>query len=336
MKTKKKKKDKTNPPINFKARIEQLGAEFIGKESLRPKNALNIMTGIMPLDLILTSDIGIRSGCIEIYGPEGVGKTSLVLSLVRSCKMASIPSMFLDAEFALTDELCEIFGVVPNEDFLLKQPDDAEDALDSAELFLRSSPKSVVIIDSIAMLLAQSEWEEKIGTKSYNPVSLMLSKFAKKAPKLCKNNDSIVIYLNQIRDNLSGYGSPIRVPGPRAIKFCTKIRVEMKRIAQLKESGDEGEVVGHKVEFKTIKNKFARPYQKAQSNLIYGKGFHQGYDLYELTQALSLTDLISVNGSWYTFFNDQKFQGQAKAAEYIINNPEVQKHITDKIIEVLK
>jgi recombination protein RecA len=321
----KKSNKKSKAPINLKAQIEKLGAEFLSREQLKHKDGLHLMTGIMPLDLILTSDIGLHSGCIEIYGPEGVGKTSLVLSLIRSCKEAGIPSMFLDAEFALTDELCEIFDIVPNEDFLLKQPDDAEDALNSAELFLRCSPKSVVVIDSIAMLLAQSEWEEKVETKSFNPVTLMLSKFAKKAPKLCKKNDSLVIYLNQIRDNLSGYGSPIRVPGPRAIKFNTKIRVEMKRVGQLKESGENGEIVGHKVEFKTHKNKFARPYQKAQSSLIYGKGFHQGYDLCELTQALGLTNLISINGSWFTFFNDQRVQGQAKAAEYIIKNPDIRK-----------
>lgn len=315
--------------------MQKVGAQLTDKDELRAKDGFRLFTGILPLDLMLTPDGGLRSGCIEIYGPEGVGKTSLVLSIVRSCKRSGHLALFEDVEFALTDELCRIFNVKPGEDFLLKQPDNAEDALNNAEVFLRTATKSVVIIDSIAMLLSQGEWSEKVEDKSFNPTSLMLSKFAKKAPKLCRDRDNVVIYLNQVRDNLSKYGPAEKVPGPRAIKFNTSWRVGMRRIGLVRESGEDGEVVGQQVEFKTVKNKYDRPFQTGVSTLIYGKGFHQGYDLCDLSKALGLKSLVERNGAWFTLLGEHKIQGQAKTADYIVENTEVEKRIRDGILEFL-
>lgn len=317
----------------FEKQMEELGTHLVGKDDVKArKGGLQVSTGILPLDLILTSESGFRHGCVEIYGAEGIGKSSLAMAMIVSeIRKGGSKPMLLDVEHAVNDSLCDIFRIVPGEDFFLAQPDNAESALNSAELFIRTCQKSVLIIDSIAMLLAGSEWEEKIETKSYNPVSLMLSKFAKKAPKLCKQSDSLVVYLNQIRDNLSGFGSPIRVPGPRAIKFNSSWRIEMSRGDALKQGEDQ---IGHKVKFKTIKNRHARPYQKATSNLIYGVGFHQGYDLIELVQNFGLSDLISRKKSWITFFDGEVVQGIPKAAEYIVDNPKVQKHIRAKVLEM--
>lgn len=341
-KTKKKRKKKTTGTETVDAssfiekQFEELGTHLVSRDAVRAKEgAFNVRTGILPLDLILTPEAGFRNGCVEIYGPEGIGKSSLAMAMISSAarvKDASKP-MLIDVEHAVNDSLCDIFGIVPREDFFLAQPDNAEAALNTAELFLRSCPRALLIIDSIAMLMASSEWEEKAEDKSYAPVSIMLTKFAKKAPKLCKASDSLVVYLNQIRANLSGYGSPTRIPGPAAIKFNVSWRIEMKKgeKSALKQGEDQ---IGHKVTFRTIKNRFARPYQKATSNLIYGAGFHQGYDLIELAQAFGRKDLIARKGAWVTFYDDHTEQGLQKAADYIVDNPEVREHLEKEILEM--
>lgn len=328
--------------LDLRARIEKAGSILIKKEDLVKEDRFRMLTGILPLDLILTPGIGFTSGCVEIYGPEGVGKTSVVLSIIRSAKRAGKVALLQDVEYGITDELCRIFDIEPNVDFLLAHPDNAEAALNSVELFLRNNKQCVAIIDSIANLLSQGELEEKVEDKSFNPVTLMLSKLAKKAPMLCQKNGNLLVYVNQVRDNMnSGYGPKTRVPGPRAVKFLSAWRVEMFRAGLLKEGGkneegEDGEVIGQKVGFKTIKNRTTRPFQQATSNLIFGKGFHQGYDLIELAAAFGMKDLVERNGAWFNFYNGEKMQGINKAANYVVETPEVETHMRERIVEVCR
>lgn len=348
MKSKKDKKSESkktsleNSVLDLRARIEKAGSMLIKKEDMVKHDRFRMLTGILPLDLILTPDIGFTSGCAEIYGPEGVGKTSLVLSLIRSAKQQGRVALLQDVEYGITDELCQIFGVEPNVDFLLAQPDNAEAALNGVELFLRNNRNAVAIIDSIANLLSQGEMDETVQTKSFNPVTLMLSKLAKKAPKICRDNDNLLIYVNQVRDNMnSGHGPKTRVPGPRAVKFLSAWRIEMFRVGLLKEGGkseegEDGEVIGQKVGFKTIKNRTTRPFQQAMSNLIYGKGFHQGYDLIELAAAFGMKDLVERSSAWYNFYNGEKIQGINKAANYVLENADVETHLREKLVEICR
>jgi len=328
--------------LDLRARIEKAGSILVKKDDLVRPDRFRLLTGILPLDLILTPEIGFTSGCVEIYGPEGVGKTSVVLSIIRSAKQAGKVALLQDVEYGITNELCNIFGLEPNVDFLLAQPDNAEAALNSVELFLRNNRQCVVIIDSIANLLSQGEMEEKVEDKSFNPVTLMLSKLAKKVPKICRDNDNLLVYVNQVRDNMnSGYGPKTRVPGPRAVKFLSAWRVEMFRAGLLKEGGkseegEEGEVIGQKVGFKTIKNRTTRPFQQATSNLIFGKGFHQGFDLIELAAAFGMKDLVERSGAWFKLFNGENIQGINKTANYIVEHPEVEAHLREKIVEVCR
>ena len=322
-------------PVDIRSQIEKLGALFIGEDGLSKAGGINVMTGVLPLDMILGPGFGFRAGCVEVYGPEGVGKTSLVLSTIKWCKENGHLAMLMDVEQAMTDPLCEVFGLVPNKDFMLAQPDSAEAALNGAELFLRNSQRSVLIIDSIANLLSRGEHDEKVEEKSFNPVTLMLSKFSKRIPLTCRKNDNLLIYLNQVRDSMEKYGPSIRVPGPRAIKFNTCIRIEMRRESLIKEAGDDGEVIGQRVEFKTVKNRYARPHQKAHSHLIYGRGFHQGYDLCELVSAFGIKGVVDRNKSWFTFADGTKVNGQQAAADRIADDPELLKSIRAKILEVV-
>lgn len=317
----------------LRSRIAALHGQLLKPAGL--ESNIKLHTGVLPLDLILTPSVGLRGGaCMEVYGPEGVGKTSLILALIKSAGKAGMTPFLVDAEFSVNPEQCEIFDIEPDKDFLMIQPDSAEEALNTAEMMLKTQPKSLIIIDSIAVLLSTGEWEEKVEDKSYNPVSLMMSKFAKKAPQLCRKNDSIVVYVNQVRANLDKYGGSFRVPGVSTIKFSVAWRLEMFATGKITQgSKEEGEVIGQKVRFKTIKNKFGRPFQTAQSNLIFGQGFHQGYDLCDLTKAFGLKHLIEHNASWITFFDGHKVQGQSKAADYIVNNPEVKERIEKEIVE---
>lgn len=311
--------------------VAKLHGELLDFKGLNSQ--VRVRTGVLPLDLILTPDVGLRGGgVIELFGKEGVGKSSLILSLIREAKAIGMMPFLADVEHAVNESQCEIFGIEPNKDFLMIQPDDAEQALDTAAMILTTQPKTLVIIDSIAALVAGSEYSESVGTKNFHPTSQMLTKFAKMAPKLCRRNDSLVVYVNQLRANTSGYGPAWKPAGPAAVRYLTSWRVEMSPGDKLKQGGEDGEIVGHKVKFKCIKNKFGRPFQTAQSNLIYGQGFHQGYDLCDLVKAFGLKNLIQFNGSWFEFYNGEKLQGQANAANYIIENPKVEKKITDYII----
>lgn len=316
----------------IRSRIAKLHGELLNPEGLKSK--VRLLTGVLPLDLILTPAVGLRGGgVIEVFGKEGVGKSSLILAIIKSAKAAGIMPFLADAEHAVNESQCEIFDIEPNKDFLMIQPDDAEQALDTAAMVLTTQPRSVVIIDSIAALMAGSEYQESVGTKNFHPTSQMLTKFAKMAPKLCRRNDSLVVYVNQLRANTTGYGPDWKPAGPAAVRYLTTWRVEMSPGDKLKQ-GDE--IIGHKVKFKCIKNKFGRPFQTAQSNLIYGQGFHQGYDLCDLAKAFGLKKLIQFNGSWFEFYNGEKMQGQANAADYIIENPKVEQRIRDRIIEVIR
>ncbi len=312
----------------MRARIAKLHGELLNPEGLKSK--VRLQTGVLPLDLILTPAVGLRGGgVIEVFGKEGVGKSSLILAMIKSAKAANIMPFLVDAEHAVNESQCEIFDIEPDKDFLMIQPDDAEQALDTAAMILTTQPKTLVIVDSIAALMAGSEYNESVGTKNFHPTSQMLTKFAKMAPKLCRRNDSLVVYVNQLRANTSGYGPDWKPAGPAAVRYLTTWRVEMSPGDKLKQ-GEE--IVGHKVKFKCIKNKFGRPFQTAQSNLIYGQGFHQGYDLCDLVKAFGLKKLIQFNGSWFEFFDGEKVQGQASAADYIIEHPEVEEKIRDTII----
>jgi recombination protein RecA len=212
-------------------------------------------------------------------------------------------------------------------------PNSAEAALDSVEAFIRNTNKSVIIVDSIPSLLSKGEMEESVDERNYNPVSLMLSKLAKKVPQLCRKHDSILIYINQLRPSMEEYGPNIRTPGPWAIKYTTHIRIEMKRKQAIKE---KEEIIGHQVQMQAIKNRFARPFQKAYSNFIYGVGFHQGFDLIEMVQMLGMSDLIDQGGAWYTFYTGEKIQGLCNAADFIMKNQEMQNHIRGKLIEACR
>jgi len=332
-KARKKKKKIVEDLIDFRSQLAELGSRILEVSDLERKPGHALLTGVMPLDLIVSSGGGLHPGCVEFYGHEGVGKTSMALSIVRSAVAAERPSLYVDVEQGMTEELCQIFDLRANKDFILSWPDNAEAALNGAERFLRVAKKGVIIIDSIPNLLSAGEWDEKVETKSFNPVSLMLSKFAKRASAFCRRSGTILVYLNQIRDNMEKYGPSIRVPGPRAVKFACAVRVEMKVIGKLKESGENGEIIGQKVKFKTIKNRSTRPFQEAESSLIYGHGFHQGHDLCEIATMLGLKNLVNRSGAWYELMGGEKVMGQAKAAEAIVSNPDLMEKIRKGIIE---
>jgi recombination protein RecA len=310
--------------------IEECGIHLVGQES---DVKSDFKTGILPLDLILTNTGGFRSGCAHVYGHEGVGKSSLAMSVIQSFARRNgnkNKCLYIDVEHGVNDEFCKIFNLIPNVDFYLAQPDHSEAALNAIDIFLRNVENSVVVLDSVAALMANAEWSSKVEDKMYAPTSLHLSNIARKAPRLCTKSNNLLIYLNQIRDNLSGYGSPTRVPGGRAIKFLTSWQIEMKKKEALKQGENQ---VGQKVEFKTVKNRFTKPYQKAMSHLIYGSGFHAGYDLIEQTQAFGLKNVINKKGAWIKFYNGEMIQGLPKAADYIMDNIEIRQEIENKILE---
>jgi recombination protein RecA len=315
-------------PVDLVAEIEKLGASFT--KDLR--STTRVSTGILPLDMVLTPEGGFGVGCAEIFGPECVGKTSLVLSMLQKCKEIKRVAFLVDVEFRLTESMCNIWGLVPGKDFLLKQPDDAEDALNSIERFLRVAKDGVVILDTIAVLLSNADWEDVVEGQNYNPATRHLDRLAKKVNKLCKNNNHVLIFLNQIRDNMKSYGSDIRVPGPRSVKHATSWRVSMFPGDKIK---DKGDIVGHKVKFKVEKNNFTRPYQTAESTLIYGRGFHAGFDLIELSSAFGL-QLFEMSNSRYVFYDDHKAHGIMNAANYVMDTPNVKSHFVQQIQEALQ
>lgn len=261
-----------------------------------------ISTGSLNLDKAIGIG-GVPQGRItEIFGQTGSGKTTLALNIVREAQKQGGICLFVDAEHALNYQYAAQIGVkIP--DLILSQPDSGEQALDIVELMVRSNAVSLVIVDSVAALVAQAELEGEMGDVSVGAQARLLSKALRKLTALLSKSNTAVVFINQIRNKIGGYGNPETTPGGLALPFYSSLRMSVHRTGSIKK-GDE--VIGQNTKVSVCKNKFAPPYKSIEFELLYGEGINKYKEIIDLALA---EGILTRAGSWYSLDNQTIAQG---------------------------
>ena len=284
-----------------------------------------ISTGSLGLDVALGVGGLPRGRIVEIYGPESSGKTTLTLQVVAQAQKLGGTAAFVDAEHALDPVYAERIGV-DVDDLLVSQPDTGEQALEIADMLVRSSAVDVIIIDSVAALTPKAELEGDMGDSHVGLQARLMSQALRKLTANIKRSNTLVIFINQIRMKIGVmFGSPETTTGGNALKFYSSVRLDIRRIGALKK-GDE--VVGNETRVKVVKNKVSPPFRQAEFQIMYGGGiYHMG----EVIDWGVKLNLIDKSGAWYAYKGDKIGQGKANASKFLEENAAVAKEIEDQI-----
>ena len=285
----------------------------------------SVSTGSLGLDIALGVG-GLPYGRIcEIYGPESSGKTTLTLSVIAQAQRDGKTCAFIDAEHALDPAYAEKLGV-NIDDLIVSQPDTGEQALEICDMLTRSGAVDVVVVDSVAALVPKAEIEGEIGDIHVGLAARMMSQAMRKLTGNIKNNNVLVVFINQIRMKIGVmFGSPETTTGGNALKFYSSVRLDIRRIGGVKE-GDE--VVGNETRVKVVKNKVSPPFKQAEFQIMYGSGIFHMAEVIDLGVKLNLIDK---SGAWYAYKGDKIGQGKANAAKFLEDSPAVANEIESAI-----
>ena len=291
----------------------------------RPVDVDVIPTGSISLDLALGVGGVPRGRVIEIYGPEGSGKTSLALHILAEAQKQAGVGAFVDAEHALDPDWAKKIGVNVD-DLLISQPDSGEQALQIVETLVRSGEVDVIIIDSVAALVPQAEIAGEMGEFQIGLQARLMSQALRKLSGIISKTKTVVIFLNQTRMKIGiSWGNPETTPGGLALKFYSSIRIDLRRVAQIKH-GEE--IIGSRIKAKIVKNKVAAPFKTTEFDIYYNEGISKLADL--INTGLKL-EIIKKAGSWLQFENSKLGQGMEASKTFLKENPE----IADKIKKAL-
>jgi len=304
-----------------KGAIMRLGAEGV------PEGLQVIPSGSLALD-IATGVGGLPRGrVIEIFGPESSGKTTLALSAIAQAQKAGGTAAFIDAEHALDVNYAQKLGV-KIEDLLISQPDTGEQALEIAEALVRSAAVDVIAIDSVAALVPKAEIEGEMGDSLPGLQARLMSQALRKLSAAIAKSLTTVIFINQIRMKIGVmFGSPETTTGGTALKFYSSIRLDIRRIENIKENQ---ETVGGRVRVKVVKNKVAPPFKQAELDIYFNEGISRVGEIVDLGVEKGI---IEKSGAWYSYGGNKIGQGRENVKEYLKNHKEVSKEIEKKIIE---
>ena len=284
-----------------------------------------ISTGALSLDVALGIGGVPRGRIIEIFGPESSGKTTLALHIVAEAQKLDGYAAFIDAEHALDPEYSKRLGV-NTEELLVSQPDSGEQALEITETLVRSSALDVIVIDSVAALVPRVELEGEMGDTHVGLQARLMSQALRKLTGTVSRSNTCVIFVNQIREKIGVmYGNPETTPGGRALKFYTSIRMEIRRIATIK---DGTESVGNRTRVKVVKNKVASPFKMTEFDIMYGRGISYEGDILDLAIK---GDIIEKMGSWFSYGDLKIGQGRENAKLYLEENPKELKKVVSKV-----
>ena len=285
----------------------------------------SIPTGALALDLALGIG-GIPRGRIaEIFGPEGSGKTTLATHVVAEAQRNGGICAYIDAEHAMDPVYAKAIGVDVDE-LLISQPDTGEQALEIADMLIRSGALDVVVIDSVAALTPRAEIEGDMGDTHVGLQARLMSQALRKLTSNLNKSKTICIFINQLREKIGVmFGSPETTPGGRALKFYSSVRLDIRRIEAIKD-GDE--IVGNRTRVKVVKNKCAPPFRQAEFDIMYGAGISREGSVIDLGADL---DIVKKSGAWYTYEGEQLGQGRENAKRFLTENPEVMVEITDRV-----
>jgi recombination protein RecA len=315
--------------------LKQLEKQFgkgaiqrLGDKEIEPIEA--IPTGSFGLDLALGIG-GIPKGrIVEIYGPESSGKTTLTLEIIAQAQKQGGVAAFIDAEHALDVMYAKNLGV-DVENLLISQPDYGEQALEVVETIARSGAVDLIVVDSVAALTPKSEIEGNMGDTQVGVLARLMSQALRKLTAIVHKMNVTVIFINQIRMKIGmmGYGSPETTTGGNALKFYSSVRLDVRRIATLKQSDKE---IGNRVKVKVVKNKVAPPFRIAEFDIMFGKGISREGEIIDYGVKL---DIIDKSGAWFSYGAEKLGQGKEKAKEYLKENPEIAQEIENKIKDAL-
>jgi recombination protein RecA len=276
-----------------------------------------IPTGALSLDIALGIGGLPRGRIVEIFGPESSGKTTVALHVIAEAQKRGGIAAFIDAEHALDPAYAKALGVNVDELFI-SQPDTGEQALEIAEMLVRSGALDVIVIDSVAALVPRMELEGDMGDSHVGLQARLMSQALRKLAGTISKSNSIVIFINQLREKIGVmFGSPETTPGGNALKFYASVRLDIRKIESMKQGND---VVGNRVRVKVVKNKMAPPFKKAEFDIMYGKGISREGNILDLAVEHGL---VKKSGAWYTYGDEQLGQGRENAKQFLAENPEV-------------
>jgi recombination protein RecA len=266
---------------------------------------------------------------VEIYGPESSGKTTVALHAVANAQRNGGIAAFIDAEHALDPEYAKNLGV-DTDALLVSQPDTGEQALEIADMLIRSGALDILVIDSVAALVPRAEIEGEMGDNHVGLQARLMSQALRKITGAMSNSGTTAIFINQLREKIGVmFGSPETTTGGKALKFYASVRLDVRRIETLK---DGGEPVGNRTRVKVVKNKVAPPFKQAEFDILYGKGISREGSLIDMGVDQSI---VRKSGAWYTYEGDQLGQGKENARKFLLDNPDVANEIEKKIKEKL-
>jgi recombination protein RecA len=288
-----------------------------------------VSTGSLGLDVALGVGGLPRGRVIEIYGPESSGKTTLTLSVIAQMQKAGGTAAFIDAENALDPQYAAKLGVKIDE-LLISQPDTGEQALEIADMLVRSGSVDVIVIDSVAALTPKAEIEGEMGEPQMGLQARLMSQALRKLTANIKRTNTLVIFINQIRMKIGVmFGNPETTTGGNALKFYASVRLDIRRIGSIKKAD---EVIGSETRVKVVKNKVAPPFREAIFDILYGRGISLQGEILELGVAHGI---LEKSGAWYNYKKDRLGQGKDNAREFLEENPDMADEIVAKIREKL-
>ncbi|USR80007.1 recombinase RecA [Arcanobacterium pinnipediorum] len=291
-----------------------------------PQRVAVIPTGSLALDVALGIGGLPRGRVVEVYGPESSGKTTVALHAVANAQKMGGIAAFIDAEHALDPEYAKKLGV-DTDALIVSQPDTGEQALEIADMLIRSGALDIIVIDSVAALVPKAEIEGEMGDSHVGLQARLMSQALRKLTGALSAAGTTAIFINQLREKIGVfYGNPETTTGGKALKFYASVRLDVRRIETLKEGSTP---VGNRTRVKVVKNKMAPPFKQAEFDILYGKGISSEGGIIDLAVD---TGIVRRSGSWYTYEGDQLGQGKEKARQFLLDNPEISDEIERKVL----
>ncbi len=311
--------------------ITQIHRQF-GKGSImrlgtnQCENVPVIPTGSLSIDIALGVGGFPRGRITEIYGPESSGKTTLALHVIAEAQKRGGTAAFIDAEHALDTAYAKRLGV-DTDNLLVSQPDFGEQALEITEILMRSSGIDVIVIDSVAALVPKAEIDGNVGDHHVGLQARLMSHAMRKFTGVLSRTNTVLIFINQIRMKIGVmFGNPETTTGGNALKFYSSLRIDIRRMTQIKDGQD---VIGNRTKIKVVKNKIAPPFKIAEFDIIYGEGISKAGDLLDLGVSL---DIVDKSGAWYSYNDERIGQGRENAKTFLKEHPDMSDEIEQKIL----
>ena len=284
-----------------------------------------IPTGALSLDIALGIGGVPRGRIVEIFGPESSGKTTLALHIIAEAQKMGGEAAFIDAEHALDPVYAKKLGV-DIDDLIVSQPDTGEQALEITESLIRSGALDVVVVDSVAALVPKAEIDGEMGDSHMGLQARLMSQALRKLAGAINKSKTVLIFINQLREKIGVmFGNPETTTGGRALKFYASVRMDIRRIENIKQ---DGEIKGNRVRVKVVKNKVAPPFREAEFDIVYGQGISKEGNI--LDMAVNL-DIVDKAGSWFSYNGERIGQGRENVKKYLKENPDVMDEIEGKV-----